>query len=60
MFDPVIRDLNRYLKSQDEEEMYQDAIDDIMQQFDCSYEEAKKILKKEQDEALIDRYEMYL
>jgi len=59
MFDPVIRDLNRYLKSQDEEEMYQDAIDDLMQQFDCSYEEAKKILKKEQDEALIDRYEIY-
>ena len=60
MFDPVIRDLNRYLKSQDEEEMYQDAIDDIMQQFDCSLKEAKEILKKEQDEALIDRYEMYL
>jgi len=57
MFDPVIRDLNRYLKSQDEEEMYQDAIDDIMQQFDCSLKEAKEILKKEQDEALIDRYE---
>lgn len=60
MFDPVIRDLNRHLHLVDEEEMYQDAIDDLMQQFDCSYEEAKKILKKEQDEALIDRYEMYL
>jgi len=44
-------------RSQDEEEMYQDAIDDIMQQFDCSLKEAKEILKKEQDEALIDRYE---
>ena len=58
-FDPVERDLNRYLKEQEDSELFWEAVYQYMEDHDCDEAEAQAALNKMKDEAAIDTYEIY-
>lgn len=51
--------LNQYLREQDAQEVYEDALDGIMLHYDCSYEEAVKLYQEVVSEAAWERNNDY-
>ena len=55
----VTAQLNRYLREQDEQEAYMEAIEALMELHNCGHEEAVKHYQDAVTEAAIDKWELY-
>jgi hypothetical protein len=51
--------LNAYQARVDHEERYTEALQQIMEQYDVGWTDARKIYEDERDEAAVARYEAY-